>query len=73
MNPIGDSTGHNDTLIGSRCPGGRDHGGDAGNQVNSPVESSPISVAPPFGMFFFLILVCQCGCITLSVLNICVL
>ena len=50
FNPVGDCSGHNDTPIGSCCPGGKDHGGEGGHQVNSPIESSPISVAPPSGM-----------------------
>ena len=50
MNPVGDCSAHNDRPIGSRCPGGKDHGVEGGHQVNSLIESSPISVATPSGM-----------------------
>ena len=71
LNPAGDCSAHNDTPTDSHCPGGKDHGVEGGHQVNSPIESSPISVAPPSGMCFF---ICQFGCIPISVVNfICVL
>ena len=50
MNLARDCSAHNDTPIVSPCPGGKDHGVEGGHQVNSPIESSPISVAPPSGM-----------------------
>ena len=50
LNPTGDCSAHSDTPIVSPCPGGKDHGVEGGHQVNSPIESSPISVAPPAGM-----------------------
>ena len=56
LNPVGDCSAHNDTPIDSPCPGGKHHGVDGGHQVNLPIESSPISVAPPFGMLFVFIL-----------------
>ena len=57
LNPVCDCSGHNDTPTHSHCPGGEDHGDDAGHQLNSPIKSSSISVASPSGMclFFFLI------------------
>ena len=50
LNPVGDCSGHNDTPVSSHCPGGKHNGGEAGHRVNSPIECSPISVAPPSGM-----------------------
>ena len=59
MNALGNfvGTGPNDVVydspIGLRCPGDKDHRGQASPEVNSPIETSPISVAPPSGMFLF--------------------
>ena len=47
---VGDCGSHNDTPIRSRCPSGKDHGVEGGHQLKSPIETSPISVAPPSGM-----------------------
>ena len=58
-NPPGNfvGTGPNDDVydspIGMRCPGGKDHSGQASPEMNSPIETSAISVAPPFSMFLF--------------------
>ena len=74
LKPLGKNvgTGPNDAVydspIGSRCPSGKDQGGQASPEVNSPIETSPISVAPSgMFLFFFLILVlatCLYRCVT---------
>ena len=50
LNQVGDCGSHNDKPIGSCCPGGKDHGVEGGHQLNSSIETCPISVAPPSGM-----------------------
>lgn len=65
LNPVGKCVGTGpivdvyDSLIGLRGDAGKEHHGQTIPEVNSPIDTSPISVAPPVGMSFFSFIVCE--------------